>query len=106
MTPAVMFTTPDDRILLLRQEDGLWAFPDADAFDYRGDLWDWTEGVLRADVETAFVPELPDSDFQWLHRSFPPTCERDAMHPTVPLACRAFDGPLLDQIVERINGFC
>jgi hypothetical protein len=114
---TLQFQTPpyerpaSDEVLLVRrrgQPDGppseVWEFPRIGEFEYPAELEPWTDSVSIARVEAPFnPPDMPAADFQWISSDFARSCMPTAYDPAVPPALRRLDGPLLDQIMARIE---
>ena len=98
-----------DEVLILRcyQDDEpteVWRLPIVGEFDCPAELVPWTDGTVFARVDEKFTPpDLPGCDFEWMLRDFAVTCNGSIFHPNILPALRRFDGPILDQILARIE---
>jgi hypothetical protein len=102
-----------DEVLLLRWyrdgeepsgESNLWRLPTVGEFEHPGELEPWTDSTFLARVDAPFnPPDIPDRDFFWCIRDFAIDIAPRVYAPGVLPALRRFDGPLIDQIMARIE---
>jgi hypothetical protein len=104
------FERPGSAEVLLvrrRESDGQaseWSFPRVGQFDYPDELEPWTDGAFIARVDVTFTPPgIEARDFFWVSRDFVMDVSPNILNPNVlPALCR-FDGPLIDQLLARVE---
>jgi hypothetical protein len=102
--------SPFDQFLLLRwYRDGdgpanLWRLPMDGEFKHRATLTPWTADALLARVDAPFdPPKIAGRDFFWPTIDFVLDSPTEMFHPHVRPAVRQIGGPLIDQILARLD---
>jgi hypothetical protein len=81
-----------------------WRLPLVGELEAQGRAQPWVDGADLVRVESTFDPPgLALGDFCWLPSVAVINLNPAVLHPTVRPAVRRFDGPLLDQLLARIE---
>jgi hypothetical protein len=82
----------------------MWRFPYVGEFEHGAEPEPWTDSTFIARIDAPFdPPDVPGRDFFWAPLDFVRDTPPAIHHPHMPPAIRRFDGPLLDQVLARVE---